>query len=169
MKRGIFIGRFQPFHLGHKKVIDMILEHMDEVIIGVGGAEASHSEKNPFTAGERVQMITNTFESESSRMYVIPIVDIERNAIWTSHVETLCPPFDVVYTNNSLVSRLFTEAGYDVRNHELIDRDKLSGTQVRSMILHDGDWQSRVPNSVVETIEEVDGVKRMKVLSQEMD
>ncbi|MEM3079801.1 MAG: adenylyltransferase/cytidyltransferase family protein, partial [Thermoproteota archaeon] len=51
--RGLFIGRFQPFHLGHLKAVEYIINRVDEVIIGIGSAQYSHTLENPFTAGER--------------------------------------------------------------------------------------------------------------------
>ncbi|MEM0023032.1 MAG: adenylyltransferase/cytidyltransferase family protein, partial [Archaeoglobaceae archaeon] len=48
--RALFIGRFQPYHLGHHEVVKKILEEVDELIIGIGSAQESHSLENPFTA-----------------------------------------------------------------------------------------------------------------------
>ena len=42
MKRAFYIGRFQPFHLGHYSVITSIAEEVDELIIGIGSAQTSH-------------------------------------------------------------------------------------------------------------------------------
>ncbi|HDJ89497.1 MAG TPA: nicotinamide-nucleotide adenylyltransferase, partial [Thermoprotei archaeon] len=55
--RGLFIGRFQPFHLGHFYALKWILSKVDEVIIGIGSAQVSYTIKNPFTLGERIEMI----------------------------------------------------------------------------------------------------------------
>jgi len=49
--RGLYIGRFQPYHLGHQAVLEKIAREMDEIIIVIGSAEASHTLENPFTAG----------------------------------------------------------------------------------------------------------------------
>jgi len=54
--RGLLVGRMQPVHLGHLQVIRRILDEVDEVIIGVGSAQLSHTIKDPFTAGERVMI-----------------------------------------------------------------------------------------------------------------
>jgi Nicotinamide mononucleotide adenylyltransferase len=50
MKRGFYIGRFQPYHNGHQAVLEGIAEEVDEIIIGVGSAQLSHDIQNPFTA-----------------------------------------------------------------------------------------------------------------------
>ncbi|MCD4800755.1 MAG: adenylyltransferase/cytidyltransferase family protein, partial [Methanococcoides sp.] len=47
MKRAFYIGRFQPFHLGHHSVITSIAEEVDELIIGIGSAQTSHEVNNP--------------------------------------------------------------------------------------------------------------------------
>jgi nicotinamide-nucleotide adenylyltransferase len=57
MKRGLYIGRFQPYHLGHQAVLQKIVEEVDEIVVGLGSAQASHTLDNPFTAGERISMI----------------------------------------------------------------------------------------------------------------
>ncbi|MBS7649487.1 adenylyltransferase/cytidyltransferase family protein, partial [Candidatus Bathyarchaeota archaeon] len=55
--RALYVGRFQPFHLGHLEAAKYILQNAREIIIVVGSAQESHTLENPFTAGERVYMI----------------------------------------------------------------------------------------------------------------
>ena len=55
--RGLYIGRFQPYHLGHQAVLEKIAEEMDEIVIVIGSAQESHTAENPFTSGERMEMI----------------------------------------------------------------------------------------------------------------
>ena len=77
--RGILIGRMQPVHNGHMQVIEKILEEVDEIIIGIGSAQLSHELKDPFTAGERVVMVTQALAEENidpGRFYIIPMEDI---------------------------------------------------------------------------------------------
>jgi nicotinamide-nucleotide adenylyltransferase len=163
--RGLLLGRFQPFHKGHEQVVERIAEEVDEVVIGIGSADASHSVRNPFTAGERIVMITNVLEAFAVTSYVVPIEDLDRNAVWVGHAESMCPPFDVVYSNNPLVIRLFTEAGYEVRDTELADRDRLQGAEIRKEIVQGNAWRDRVPRPVVDAIEEIDGVARLRTVA----
>ncbi|MEM0351214.1 MAG: nicotinamide-nucleotide adenylyltransferase, partial [Archaeoglobaceae archaeon] len=92
--RGLFIGRFQPYHLGHHEVVKKILEEVDELIIGIGSAQESHSIENPFTAGERVLMISRALDEigVKKKVYIIPLEDIYRNSLWVSHVCSMVPP-----------------------------------------------------------------------------
>lgn len=166
--RAILIGRMQPVHNGHMQVINKILEEVDELIIGIGSAQLSHEVKDPFTAGERIVMISQALaemDVDPSRYYIIPMQDINFNAIWVSHVKMLTPPFSIIYTGNPLVKQLFSEEGIEVRQPPLFDRLHLSGTEVRRRILEDDDWRELVPKATADVLAEINGVERMKNLS----
>ncbi|MBU6997128.1 MAG: nicotinamide-nucleotide adenylyltransferase [Theionarchaea archaeon] len=165
--RALYVGRFQPFHRGHLEILRRILREYHELIIIVGSAQHSHTLENPFTAGERIQMITETLDEEriTKRIYIIPVDDIHRHAVWVKHVESLTPAFDCVFSNEPITTRLFREAGYTVKNTELLQREEWSGTEIRKMILTGQLWESSVPPAVVRVIKEIDGVARMKELA----
>jgi nicotinamide-nucleotide adenylyltransferase len=162
--RGLYVGRFQPFHRGHEMVVDEISDDVDEVVVAVGSAQMSHTLRNPFTAGERVSMITKTLEDRDTTVYAIPVEDLNRNAVWTTHVRSMCPPFDVVYSNNPLIVRLFEEEGTEVRENVLFERDRFSGSEIRSRMLEEGNWRSLVPDEVEDVVDEVKGVQRLRDL-----
>ena len=58
--RGLLIGRFQPFHKGHFEVIKEIASQVDKLIIGIGSAQESHTFDDPFTAGQRHLMLSES-------------------------------------------------------------------------------------------------------------
>lgn len=164
------MGRLQPIHEGHMDVIKRILGEVNEVVIGIGSAQLSHTLKDPFTAGERTMMINKALTEHGippSSYYITPIQDVECNSLWVAQVEMLTPPFEIVYSGNSLVQRLFLEAEYKVTEPPLFNREIYSGTEVRNRMLSGEDWESLVPKSVVEVITEIEGVERIKHLSKE--
>lgn len=166
--RGILIGRMQPVHNGHMEVIKQTLNEVDEIIIGIGSAQLSHELKDPFTAGERIVMMTQALAEigvDPSRYYIIPMQDINFNALWASHVKMLTPPFNIVYSGNPLVKQLFSEEGYEVRQPPLYDRLHLSGTEVRRRILNDENWKELVPKATADLINEINGIERIRNLS----
>lgn len=167
MKRGFYIGRFQPYHEGHQYVLTQIATEVDEIVIGIGSAEISHTLDNPFTAGERVLMITRSLEGLSCPFYVIPIEDIKRNALWVSHVLSMTPPFDLCYSSNPLVVRLFNEAGMPVKSPAMYERKTRSGTEIRRRMLNGKAWKRLVPSPVVDVLEEIDGVARLKTIARD--
>lgn len=161
MKRGFYIGRFQPYHNGHQSVLEHIAKDVDEIIIGVGSAQLSHTVDNPFTSGERVLMITRALSSLGCPFYVIPIEDIQRNALWVAHVRSMTPPFDTCYSSNPLVVQLFRESGVDVQSPAMYERELLSGTEIRRRILAGEPWKKLVPRPVVRVLEEIEGTARL--------
>ncbi|MGB9986478.1 nicotinamide-nucleotide adenylyltransferase [Salarchaeum japonicum] len=165
MTRGFYIGRFQPYHEGHHRVVEAISDEVDELVVGVGSGDKSHSARNPFTAGERVMMITKALVDVDVVTYVVPIEDINRNAVWVSHVQSMTPKFDVAYSNNPLVIRLFGEAGVEVRQSPMFDRDVLEGTEIRNRMVHDENWRTLVPDPVAGVIDEIDGIDRIRQVS----
>jgi nicotinamide-nucleotide adenylyltransferase len=166
MRRGFYIGRFQPYHNGHQSVLERIADDVDEIVIGIGSAQLSHLADNPFTAGERVLMITRALESLGCPFYVIPIEDIKRNALWVAHVLSMTPPFDLCYSSNPLVVQLFKEAGISVQSPAMYERETLSGTEIRRRMLMGEPWKSLVPQEVIQVLKEIDGVERLLQISQ---
>lgn len=160
--RGCLIGRFQPFHTGHLRLVEHIAEEVDEVVIGIGSADASHTARNPFTAGERLMMVRKTLEDHKITDYVVPIEDLDRNSVWVSHVQSMSPEFDVAYSNNPLVIRLFREAGIEVRQTQMFDRDDLKGSEIRQLMIEGGSWEQYIPDPAVAVIDEIDGVGRLQ-------
>jgi nicotinamide-nucleotide adenylyltransferase len=163
--RGLYIGRFQPYHLGHQAVINKISNEVDEIIIVIGSAQFSHTQENPFTAGERLDMIHESLGNLKNRCFLIPIEDVQRNGIWVSHLISMVPRFDIVYSNNPLVIQLFSEADIKVRNPPMYKRKVYSGTIIRKFMLEGGNWKSLVPESVAIVIENINGVERLASIS----
>jgi len=164
-RRAFYIGRFQPYHLGHQTVLESIAREVDEIIIGIGSAQTSHEQDDLFTAGERVLMMTRALEDLGVKHYIIPIEDIQRNSVWVSHIISMTPPFKVVYSNNPLVIRLFEETGIEVRQSPMYQREQYSGTEIRRRMLAGEGWESLVPSSTVDIIKEIGGLERLKLIS----
>ena len=166
--RALYIGRFQPFHLGHVHLLREIHTEYPEIILVVGSAQHSHTLENPFTAGERIQMITKTLDEEkiTKKVYIIPVDDIHRHAVWVYHIVSLTPAFDSVFSNEPLTTRLFSEAGYTVKDTPLKSRDVWSGTEIRRRIIADQAWEECVPLAVARIIKEIDGVTRLKEIAR---
>ncbi len=170
--RGLFVGRFSPFHLGHLQTIQTILKEVDELIIVIGSAQQSHTTVDPFTTGERILMIHETLKAERfplENIFCIPVYDIFRNPVWVSHVQSFTPPFSIVFTNNSLIRRLFIEAGYQVKSSKLVKRSSYKGSNIRKLMIEGAKWEDLVPPSVHQVITDIDGPKRLQEIKQTTD
>lgn len=169
MARALFVGRFQPFHLGHLYAIETILGEVEELMIIVGSAQMSHEPDNPFTAGERIEMIREALTEaniDRKRYMLIPIADAPSHRTWVSYVESQTPRFDVVYSNQALTRRLLIEAGYNVNEIPLHKRSKFEATEIRRRILKGEDWSELVPAPVYRIVCEIDGENRIRDLSK---
>lgn len=163
MKTGLIIGRFQPFHLGHLKLIEIAANNVDKLIIGIGSSQEGNTKENPFTANEREEMIKNSVNIKIP-YEIIPIPDVNNDKIWVSHVKKLLPEFHVVYTNGKLERNLFSNAGIEVRSTEIFNRDMYSGTEIRRRMVSGENWEYLVPKGTAHIIRKISGVERVKVL-----
>jgi len=77
MKYSMFIGRWQPWHNGHRWLIDQRLSQNKNVLICV--REVSRDDKNPYNPEEVKKEIENELQDlvSSNRVKVIIIPDIE--------------------------------------------------------------------------------------------
>ena len=99
----IFIGRFQPFHVEHKRIVDIALSKAKHVLVLVGSAGKARSVRNPFTFEERRDMIRNsyalnqaaiddgTYDREIDRQLIIkPLYDkLYNDPAWINQVQTV--------------------------------------------------------------------------------
>lgn len=167
--RAMMVGRFQPFHLGHLSAVKYILNEADELIIIIAASQQSHQPTNPFTAGERYDMIHYSLVEELgdiSTIIIIPANDIKDNGLWVSHLIRLVPKFDVVYTNNPMTKYLFEQGGKEVRTPPLYERKEYSAAHVRDLIRKgDDSWHELVPEAVIKVINEIKGEHRLKIIN----
>jgi len=152
------------------EAVRFILDLEDEVIIGVGSAQYSHTLDNPFTAGERIEIIHRTLKGSAislERCLILSVPDVGEHTLWVSRVRSMCPPFETVYSNNPLVVILFREAGYAVKPVPLFEREKYWGTEIRRKLAEGGDWQSLVHPSVLEYMRRIRAEERLSALAQQ--
>lgn len=172
MNRGLFIGRFQPFHKGHLETLKFALDNVDQLIIAIGSSQKSHEPRNPFTAGERVLMIRNAIdevpEVDYNKILIIPVPDVNVHKLWTYQLDMLVPPYKQVYTNDEFTKLLFWERGTKVIEAKLYNRDQYSATEVRKRMATNNDWESLVTKSTSKIIKQINGIERIKSIFKEM-
>ncbi len=167
--RGLYIGRFQPFHLGHLHAIRHVLSEVDEVVIVIGSAQYSHRLDNPFTAGERLTMIRislNEAGISPAKYWIIPIRDMHVHMMWVAEVKGYTPRFETLYSNEPLTRRLFMEAGFPVKSIPFSKRHVYLATEIRKRMLKNRTWTELVTKSVAEYIKEIEGVERLQELAK---
>ncbi|WP_290000641.1 bifunctional nicotinamide-nucleotide adenylyltransferase/Nudix hydroxylase [Faucicola atlantae] len=85
----VFIGRFQPFHLGHQSVIDAALQLAQHVIVLIGSANLPRSTRNSFSFAEREQMILGAYDkADAKRIHCVGLPDaLYNDTRWLQYVQ----------------------------------------------------------------------------------
>lgn len=142
----VFIGRFQPFHNGHAKVIAEALRRADRVIVLKGSANAPRSWRNPWTFSECASMMNVWFNNPA--LTVLPLDDTTyNNGLWLENVQGLIAgqtsPNDKIglighsKDHSSFYLNLFPQWG-NIEVAGFDDKRLLDATWVRNMYFEEG-------------------------------
>ncbi len=161
----LLIGRFQPLHWGHVRLIEWVRGEGDEPHLGIGSSQFANTRENPFTAKERRAMIEAANRALGLRVArVCDVPDIFDDVRWVSHVEACCGPFEHIYSHNEWTAGLFAEAGYEVRPAPMFEREHLEGSKIRLAVKERGleAVVDAVPPPVVAMLRELDAERRIR-------
>ena len=87
----VIIGRFQPFHKGHRKLFDHASKISDQTLALIGSAFRPRSEKNAFKWSERAGFIADAMQAAGNPMQItcLPLVDtLYDDKTWAGNVRT---------------------------------------------------------------------------------
>lgn len=164
--KALFIGRFQPFHLGHLLLLQRLATQYEEIIIGIGSSQYHDTPDNPFSEAERYQMISLSLDAVGIDNYqIVSIPDIHNPPKWVDHVCSIISDFDLIIANNPFTRKLFSEKGFLVKGTAYFDRKRYSGKEIRRRMINNEPWVDLVPNAVYEIIGKIDGITRLKKIS----
>ncbi len=162
------VGRFQPFHLGHLHLAEQILKEGD-LAVAVAGAQFNHIEKDPFTAGERIEMIHASLAEAGADMARCTVSAVENQpnaAAWPAYLRSALPEFGAAYSGNAYVRALLKGAGIRAAEPAMLDRGNLSGSRIRSLMASGGNWRPLVPPAAARVIERAGGPARMAAITE---
>jgi len=143
---GLLIGRFQPFHLGHLEALQFALSKVDKLWVGLGSSNKPAEKNNPFSAEERKTMILSSIDnSMKNKISIYFIPDLDNHVKWIEKIDTIVPKFDIVFSNDPLTDHLYSKRTISVISIPFLNRDKLSGTNIRNLIISDQKWENFVP------------------------
>ena len=166
-KLGFVIGRFQPFHNGHKHLIETAYNNCDELVVFIGSAQESRTEKNPFTFQERWRMLHDELNVNGNRKILfVPLNDYNTNQEWidsicdelnfmtkwtTDIVETIffcCDKDESTTESNNLLQDI------NVTIERVGNPHELNATDIRNMLFNGMEFQiiDFVPSSTLNVI-----------------
>ena len=149
-KIGLFIGRFQPFHLWHIDALKQARKYgITEFLIGIGSSNKEHTAENPFTYEERKTMVTKILNSIWVKFTIYPLPDIESDDDWKNHIIKNMPKFDAIISGNPRTTSIFKKTPYKICTIKIIKNIK--STAIRHMIhINDMEWlKELVPGQVI--------------------
>jgi len=162
---GLLIGRFQPFHLGHLEALRFALSKVDKLWVGLGSSNIPVEKNNPFSAEERKQMILSSIDDsmkEKISIYFIP--DLDNHVKWIEKIDTIVPEFDIIFSNDELTKHLYSKRTVQVIPIPFLNRDELSGTNIRDLIISDQKWDDLVPQGTRNFLKKTDAKEHLKNL-----
>jgi len=162
---GLLIGRFQPFHLGHLEALQFALSKVDNLWVGLGSSNVPVEKTNPFSAEQRKEMILSSIDDSMKKkisIYFIP--DLDNHIKWIEKIDTIVPKFEIIFSNDELTKHLYSKRSIKVESIPFVNRDKLSGTKIRELIISDQKWDDLVPEGTKNFLEKTSAKEFLKNL-----
>lgn len=128
--KGLVIGRFQPFHCGHYRMINWVRERCDELTIGIGSSN-KHDSDNPYYFGQRRDMIWLSYPMDV-KFDIVAIPDFGNEKKWVKWIQDNIE-FDILFSNSQRELRIFKEAGLKTEYIEY-EGYGLHGTDIRKLL-----------------------------------
>ncbi len=75
----IYIGRFQPFHNGHRAALDYASTLSENILVLIGSANGPRTTRNPWSYDERVASIKGTTNCNAQNLFFGPLNDYSYN------------------------------------------------------------------------------------------
>ena len=173
MTRYIVLGRFQPFHMGHEYLVKAAYEHVgedDQLVIAIGSQQAGWEPTNPWTADERKAMIEAWSQSANIAVEIVGIDDINDPPNWVEHASKTHGD-GILVTTDGPTAQLYRDAGYEVIEPEMQQREQHEGWRVRQTAkmlstVYDDEavrevLKSSIPQAVIEWLIENDALFRL--------
>lgn len=85
----VVVGRFQPFHNAHRKLLDAALSSAEGVIVALGSHRVAPSIRNPWSSEQRERMLRACFGPETQpRLRFISIRDsLYNDSLWSAELQ----------------------------------------------------------------------------------
>jgi len=149
--KAVFIGRFQPFHRGHRKVIEDYREKFDDFCIVIGSAGEEGTEDNPLNFEERKEII----EACYPEIEIKGVEDTERteegNKKWLEKIKDETEA-DKIISGNKIVQEIVEASELELEEPDLHDPDIYSGSAIRRRIKSGEEWRYLVPQCAEEKV-----------------
>jgi cytidyltransferase-like protein len=116
--RALVVTRAQPFHRGHLALVERGLELADEVVLVIAAAERAFAPRDPFSAGERLQLVRAGLGPLNERVWLMALPAPVWPAMALKQLAFIGPDYGVVVAHNPVLRALAVQ-----------ERKKLAGLE----------------------------------------
>jgi bifunctional NMN adenylyltransferase/nudix hydrolase len=145
-KIGVFIGRCQPFHNGHRAIIKQMTEECDESLVLLGSVNKCRTIKNPYTYQERRDKIVSEFPD----VIIYPLNDyLYRYDLWLKEVHDILneyPTNDIKIYGHMKPDNQYLDWFPEYNYVEVLSGSNDNGTKIRESLFS----QTLMPTEVQE-------------------
>lgn len=177
----VFVGRFQPFHVAHQRIVDQALDVAEKVLILIGSCYEPRSLRNPCFFEEREAMIRACYTAEDNKRIICkPMRDIRySDTLWVTHVQKAvydipgAADMDITLIGlqkqgSGYFPSLFPQWAHTPVHHDL----STTGTAIRKHMFSGGDMQrlkGHVPDALLPSLHAFVASSPGEGLKQEYD
>jgi nicotinamide-nucleotide adenylyltransferase len=175
VRRAVYLGRFQLFHLGHCDVLEHIAarDDVDEIVIAIGSTQYDGDHKspawpwanNPFTHAERREMIERSLAARGhlgKPWVMVGVPDTHEHESWFAGLVAAVGEFAVLYSSDARERAFFGAHGKEARDFPR--RFSYHAGSIRRRIADGVDHLPFVPAGTAAVLERIGARRRMHAL-----
>ena len=161
-----FIGRFQPFHMGHKAVVDTALTRSKKVGLVIGSDQQPRTARNPFTTQERIEMISAVYPdavASGALHFVLQVDHVYNLQRWIGGIQTgimtvANTPFTPDPVRTGLIGHSKDTSSFYLKSFptwdaiEVPNFNNLNATDIRRSFFADANWNERYGDFIPEQV-----------------
>ena len=176
----IYIGRFQPLHNAHVKIIKHAAELANRVIVIVGSSFQPRTQKNPFSSEERMEIVANLEDEIDAELIIERTYDtVYDDNSWAVRIQDIAKKHNCLNVSTAIIGHNKDETTYYLSmfpQWKLIEvplQEQLNATSIRKLFfsndLNLNFIKSVVPTYVYEFLDQFKNTKEYQDILNEVN
>jgi nicotinamide-nucleotide adenylyltransferase len=167
--RGIYIGRFSPFHNGHLDIVRSMVENhgVDNSIVYIGSCNSKPSYRNIFSYEQRLNYTKIAIKNDGgiNNMKILGIPDFSNDDTWINHIlsvskyifnsegNTIKNDQFIFYGGSTEDLSCLIDRGLNVKIYNRYSKSlKTSASEIRDDLLQGRDIAHKVPYGIIDHV-----------------
>lgn len=165
-----FVGRFQPFHLGHWEIVAGLLERAERLYIGITnpdirslGKKTSSPHRhgqaaNPFSFHERLGLVSAalaTADRHRCQTFIVPF-PLDQSSVWHNYIPQSAVQIVRIFSEwEAEKTSLLQAGGYEVETLIGSADQKIAASDVRAAIAEERSFSHWLPPGVSAAVDNI--------------